>query len=229
MVEFKSYKHRLFILKRIVLSNMFRLLGPLNNYIQPRRAYCIKAGYHHAVDVETFDDRTNKDEWQRGVYASALSVFKKIDGESVIDLGCGSAFKLLDLFGSYDTMGIELTDTYHWLVKKYPIRKWLPFEKTNASQLKTDLVICSDVIEHIKNPDDLMDFLKKIRFRRMVISTPERNQARGTRDFGPPENTSHYREWNKEEFKEYVSKWFTITEQIFSYDKSPSQILVCTS
>jgi hypothetical protein len=229
MVELKSYKHRLFILKRIVQSNVFRLLGPLNKYIQPRQTYCIKAGYHHAADVEIFDDRTNKDEWQRGVYNSALSVLKKIDGKSVIDLGCGSAFKLLDLFGSYDTMGIELTDTYHWLLRQYPFRIWQSFEQTNASLLETDLVICSDVIEHIKNPDNLMDFMKKIRFRRMVISTPERNKIRGTGDFGPPENTSHYREWNKEEFKAYVSKWFTITEQILSNDKSPAQILVCTS
>jgi 2-polyprenyl-3-methyl-5-hydroxy-6-metoxy-1,4-benzoquinol methylase len=229
MVKVKRNKHRLFVLQRIVLSRIYRLLGPLNIHLQPKQAYCIKAGYHKAYYVETFDDRINKDEWQRSVYESALLLLKEIDGKSVIDLGCGSAYKLINMFGNYNTIGIELTNTYKWLLEKYPSGKWLAFEQTVPSQLESDMVICSDVIEHIKNPDEIMDFLKSMNFRYLVISTPERNSVRGNKDFGPPENPSHFREWNSEEFKDYVSKWFKVIEQIISQDKSVSQILICTA
>lgn len=222
-------KHRLLIIRRVVVSKFHRLLGPLNIYLQSKQLYCIKAGYHHANRVEIFDDRLNTDQWQRGVYESAQALLKEMEGSSVIDVGCGSGYKLTDMFGNHLTIGIELADTYNWLLKKYPTKKWLHFEQTNPSLLSADIVICSDVIEHVKNPDHLMDFLKSIHFRRLVISTPERNSVRGNGDFGPPENTTHYREWDKKEFILFVSKWFKVNEQIISTDKSVSQILICTA
>ncbi len=227
MLKVKPGKHRVFVLRRMILSRMYRLLGPLNIRFQHKKIYCIKAGYHHADHVENFDDRFNKDEWQRSVYELASRQLQKTGGKTVVDAGCGSAYKLMDMFGSCDTTGIELEDTYRWLLEKYPSKKWLSFEQADPSQLECDILICSDVIEHIKNPDGMMDFLKRIHFKWLVISTPERNSVRGIKDFGPPENTSHYREWNKEEFKMYVSKWFQVHEQIISQDKSITQILIC--
>jgi cyclopropane fatty-acyl-phospholipid synthase-like methyltransferase len=229
MAKEKSLRHRLFVLQRITLSRIYRLLGSLNIHLQPIKNFCIKEGYHHAFHAESFDDRQNKDEWQRAVYESALSLFKKKDGKTIIDLGCGSGYKLIEMFGNYSTTGIELTTTYNWLIKNYPSRKWLAVENTVPAQLEADMIVCSDVIEHIKNPDEIMDFLKCINFRYLVISTPERNSVRGIKDFGPPQNTSHFREWNAEEFKNYISKWFFVQEQIISSDKSPSQILICTN
>jgi hypothetical protein len=223
------FSHRFSVLKRITAGKVFRLLGRLNIYFQPRRLYCIKSGYHHADTVEIFDDRFNSDQWQRGVYESALALLNEINGHSVIDVGCGSAYKLIDKFNYYDTVGIELKESYNWLLKKYPEKKWMDFERVIPSDLAADLVICSDVIEHVENPDDLMHFLKKMRFSRLMISTPERDSVRGKNDFGPPENTTHYREWNKEEFKDFVSKWFNVLSQEISRDKSISQILICTT
>jgi hypothetical protein len=210
------------------LSKFYRLLGPLNVTLQPRRLYGIKEGYHPADDIEIFDDRSNTDQWQLDVYKSAFRLFNNIDGKSVIDVGCGSAYKLLVMFGNFDTIGIELSEFCHWLLTNHHSKKWMAYETTNPNQLCTDMVICSDVIEHIKNPDELMDFIKKIDFKFLVLSTPERNSMRGKIDFGPPENTSHYREWNDQEFREYASKWFAVEEQIISGDKSVSQILFCT-
>ena len=227
LIHNERIRHRIFILGRIITAGFYRLLGPLNKFLQPKKKYGIKAGYHHARYVEIFDDRPNTDQWQLGVYESAVSLIKKMNGKSVIDVGCGSAFKLMEMFGDYDTTGIELTGTHNWLVKKYPSKKWLAFENTNPRNLCADLVICSDVIEHVKNPDGLLDFLKLINFEFLVISTPERDRVRGSHDFGLPENTSHFREWNDREFKEYVSKWFYISEQMISADKSVSQILLC--
>jgi hypothetical protein len=221
------FRHRLAILHRLILGRLYRLFGNMNSLIQPKQYFNIKPGYHFAKNAEPFDDRENKDEWQQTVYQQALLKLKEIHGKSLIDVGCGSAYKLINMFGDNDTLGIELPETYHWLLEKYPSKKWMSFEKADPSKLQCDLVICSDVIEHVRNPDTIMDFLKSIHFRYLVLSTPERDSVRGAADFGPPENTSHYREWNKQEFKDYVSKWFRVEEQIISHDKSPSQILLC--
>ena len=227
LIHNKRLRHRTFILRRIISGGIYRMLGPLNTFLQPKKKYGIKPGYHHARYAEIYDDRPNADQWQFGVYNSAVSLIKKMNGKSVIDVGCGSAFKLVEMFGDYDTIGIELTDTRDWLLKKYPSRKWLAFENTDPKILHANLIICSDVIEHVKDPDELMYFLSMISFEFLVISTPERNRVRGNHDFGPPENTAHFREWNDQEFKEYVSKWFYISEQMISSDKSVSQILFC--
>jgi hypothetical protein len=227
MLMGKSAQHRVFVLRRMLLRIFYRLLGPLNIYLQPKSLFCIKAGYHEGRKVEKFDDRQNTDQWQRNVYESALEFIKKNNGKSVIDVGCGSAYKLMHLFGDFETTGIELAETCDWLKLNYPGKKWMEFENTDPGQLETDMIICSDVIEHVQNPDDLMGFLKKIKFRWLVLSTPERNRVRGKADFGPPENTSHYREWSDTEFKTYVSGWFAVTEQTISGDQSVSQVLFC--
>jgi hypothetical protein len=224
-----TFRHRRLVVRRILLAGIHSLLGSFNIYFSPESFFGIKKGYHHARFTEVFDDKLNKDEWQRNVYESCFSLMKKINGKSITDVGCGSAYKLMAMFGNYDTMGIELEETFNWLQNKYPERKWLSFKNTDPSKLESDLVICSDVVEHVKNPDELMDFLKKMKFRQLVISTPERDSIRGKRDFGPPENTSHYREWNKEEFKNYVSAWFRVNEQMITKDKSTSQILCCSA
>ena len=227
MPETNHLNHRLLVLQRILLHNFYRLLGSFNTRLQPLQHFSIKAGYHDADRAESFDDRQNMDEWQLSVYETALSVLKEINGKTIIDVGCGSAYKLMHLFGSYETIGVELKETCDWLDKKYPGKKWMPFEVAKKSQLKADLIICSDVIEHLKNPDELMEFLKGISCSCLVMSTPERDLVRGNRDFGPPENPSHYREWNETEFYHYVSKWFHVKTQIITKDKSVSQVVIC--
>ena len=84
---------------------------------------------------------------------------EKLQGRIIIDLGCGSGYKLINKLGNFDTIGIEVEPAYSWLKKKYPERKWLLFDSVNSSELEAGLVICSDVIEHIPDPDKLMEFI----------------------------------------------------------------------
>ncbi len=89
------------------------------------------------------------------------------------------------------------------------------------------MVVCADVIEHLPNPDDLLDFISDINFKILVISTPERDAVAGRNDFGPPENTAHYREWNAVEFKNYLRRWIVIKEQQIFNTKSVTQVVIC--
>jgi len=222
-----TWHRRSRIAQRIASKNFFRLLGSVNNIFQPKEKFFIKKGYHHSASVIDFDDTSNTDEWQKEVYLLAKNILEEKNYKSVIDVGCGSAYKLINYLGSYKTIGIEVGDTFNWLKKNYPQHQWLSFEETKSSSLQCDLVICSDVIEHIKNPDTLLDFIKAIDCKQIVLSTPERNAVAGKNDYGPPENPAHFREWNDGEFKNYISKYFIIEDQRIFNDKSVTQIIIC--
>ena len=64
-----------------------------------------------------------------------------------------------------------------------------------------DVGICSDVIEHIREPNGLLSFLKKLKCKLFVISTPKREHM--VRN-GPPNNIHHVREWTFHEFQIYL-------------------------
>lgn len=206
----------------------FSLLGKKwNESLQPQELFAIRKGYHHAHRAESFDDTGNKDEWQREVYELALHSMQREKFQAVIDVGCGSAYKLVHMLGNYETIGIEVEPTFTWLQQKYPDRKWLLFDEVDPSRLRTDLVVCSDVIEHIPNPDDLMHFLQAIHCHQLIISTPERDAVAGKNDYGPPRNTAHYREWSAAEFKKYVSGFFKIEQQVILPGISVTQVIKC--
>ncbi|MEO6313449.1 MAG: methyltransferase domain-containing protein [Chitinophagaceae bacterium] len=215
------------MLRRIGAKLLFKTAGRFNRQLLPHPQFAIKKGYHHAASAEAFDDTINTDEWQRPVYELAASLAKQQLQPVVIDIGCGSAFKLMQLLGQYDSIGIEIEPTYTWLKRTYPTRKWKLFSETDPATLHADLVICSDIIEHLRNPDELMRFLSQMSFHRAVISTPERDAVAGVGDYGPPGNTTHYREWSKDEFRNYVQAWFDVIEQHIFSDKSITQIVIC--
>jgi len=194
--------------------------------LQPLEVYCITKGYHHSAKAIDFDDTSNTDEWQKEVYLYAKKILEEKRYESVIDVGCGSAYKLIHYLGLYKTIGIEVGHTFNWLNKNYPERLWLRFDDLDPSGLQCDLVVCADVIEHLKDPDELLEFIREINCKEIMISTPERAAIAGKNDYGPPENPSHYREWNAEEFKKYLSKYFLIEEQRIFSGKSVTQVII---
>jgi hypothetical protein len=220
------WKKRVAILSRLLKKYFFRLLGTGNRFIRTQQHFNIKTGYSHAGKVIAFDDTNNKDEWQKEVYELARDISVEKNYRSIIDVGCGSAFKLLNVLGGYDTIGIEIEPTYGWLCKEYPDRHWLLFNELDPETVRADLVICSDVIEHIDNPDTLLLFLKNISFKQLLISTPERDGVAGKGDYGPPENPAHYREWNAVEFKNYIEKWFQIEEQRIFNTQTSTQVII---
>lgn len=220
--------HKLHVLKRMVFKNAFKTIGTVNGYIQPKMSYEIKKGYHHASRIEHHDARLSTDEFQPSVYELAADISEKHGFRSIVDVGCGSGYKLVHRLGKFETIGLETEPAYSWLLEKYPDRKWLRSEEVDPTILKPDLVICCDVIEHIEHPDTMMDFLQKINFRYLILSTPERDRVAGKSDYGPPQNVFHYREWNAEEFKAYAAAWFRIEVQHIFQDKSITQALVCT-
>lgn len=79
------------------------------------------------------------------------------------------------------------------------------------------LLLCSDVIEHIQEPDKLLDFIEACRPKIIILSTPERNAlvalGHGHSHDGPPKNLHHVREWTDSELSEYLRFRFNVIKQ----------------
>lgn len=167
----------------------------------PVGKYFIHNAYLHRQSVPHFDDTKTADEWQREVYELAQEWFYSQGCESVLDIGCGNGTKLLRHFSDVSMTGTEVEPTLSWLQKQYPQYSWVEAGKTQASY---DMVICSDVIEHVQDPDALLLEILRHKPRVVVLSTPARELIPGAA-LGPPRNKHHVREWTSEEFMKYVS------------------------
>ena len=189
--------------------------------------FSIKPGYRHRARVAYFDDTGLRDEYQREVYERAARLFRESDCMRVLDIGCGSGYKLVQHFGPDQTIGFDLPPTVAYLRATYPGRRWEDVTALDGLVRPTDLLICADVIEHLPNPDDLMQRLRRHPFRYLVLSTPDRATLRGWVDYGPPENPAHAREWSRTEFRQYVDRYFEVIEHGISNRQQATQLLIC--
>ncbi len=189
--------------------------------------YCIKPGYKSRAEYVHYDDLGEEDEWQLEVYLRAYGLMKKNEWKTVADIGCGSAYKLIKYLGDFETIGYELPVNVEKLKEFYPEREWRISDFTEEEDVKCDLIICSDVIEHLVDPDVLMTYLTRQNFKLLILSTPERDICRGVNDFGPPKNPAHQREWNFDEFGQYVSHFLKIHEHVITNLKQGTQMVIC--
>jgi 2-polyprenyl-3-methyl-5-hydroxy-6-metoxy-1,4-benzoquinol methylase len=170
----------------------------------------------------SFDIDINKNYWnskriktstayQWSAYQWANNIIKKHKISKVADVGCGFACKLNVLYQNNPNVefwGIDQPSAVDLCKKHYQFGSWLGVNlDQNPVQPpeKFGLVISSDVIEHLANPDALIKYLKSIVAENgyILITTPERDVLRGTGSLACP-NKAHVREWNMEEFIAYL-------------------------
>jgi hypothetical protein len=192
-----------------------------------RSTFYIHSGYKHRDPAIYFDDTPNSDQSQLEVYQFAKEICDRDRLKTVVDIGCGSAYKLVRYLGGLKTVGIDVEKTCEWLKAKYPDRTWEDVASYKASGHGVDMVVASDVIEHVTDPDALMATIKAIAPGYIVLSTPDRDLLRlGTHD-GPPLNQSHIREWNFAEFEAYVKEHFEVLEHFISCAPQATQCVLC--
>jgi len=193
--------------------------------------YCIRSDYTHRSEPSYFDDTPFKDEWQKEVYLRAAELMKLERLKSVYDVGCGSGYKLLEYLGAYDTVGLDVPETVRFLNNKYPDRAWKVSDFENCSYQRADLVICSDVIEHVIDPVKLMQFILFISAKWVILSTPDRDLIYPPDSpfiAGPPANLTHLREWSFNEFGNFISTFVQIQEHFISNKAQATQTIVAS-
>lgn len=205
------------------------IIGKLRSLFSSRK-FIIKKGYRHRKSYVYYDAIPLTDEYQNEIYEITHQYLVKYELNNVIDIGCGSAFKLLKYFDKYNTVGLEVTESYKKLINIYPDKIWINIDEFMAySKLTGDIVICADVIEHVLDPELLLKQIKEINdFKYLFLSTPERDIVRGFLNYGPPSNKHHIREWNGREFRSFVSLFFQIEKHLITNYADGTQLLICT-
>ncbi len=212
---------------RLFFTNTRYYLKKLVSLFYFSRHYEIKPAYFHRKNPLHHNDISYKDEWQKEVYEYALNFAEKMQLKTVLDYGCGSAYKLLKYFKNYDFVGVEVDPALSWLKETYPEHKWLSPDELIENKTECDLIICADVIEHIPDPDLLVRRLKELSSKYTIISTPDRDLMSKYMQLGPPSNPSHCREWGFEEFENYIRKNFEVIDHRVTNKVQMTQLILC--
>ena len=200
------------------------------------KKYCIFDEYVSRDEFVTCEQIGHTDQFQDEVYAAARKLCVDNNYKTILDIGCGSAFKLIKYFRDKRFVGLDLEPNLGHIRDKYPLYDFRESDFNKPPKEKFDLIICSDVIEHLLDPDDLLKFISQIDYKHLVLSTPERNTIQELqRSFGwdvktngPPHNLMHVREWSFEELNEYLTSWFNIENQFMTPNQVECQVVIAT-
>lgn len=189
---------------------------------KPEENYCLPTGYTSNPTVSTNDAISGKTYWnpqrvrvasyyQYSVYKEACHLVKDNKFRAVLDVGCGVGKKLEPLHRSFRSLkiyGVDQDQPIEYCKNKYSFGSWFvdDFDSPNlTSWPSVDLVICADVIEHVSDPDKLLETLRQAcgESGLLLISTPDRERLYGHNKLEPGQK-DHVREWSGKEFKRYL-------------------------
>jgi ubiquinone/menaquinone biosynthesis C-methylase UbiE len=207
------------------ISGSFPRYGDLH-LVGRRENYFIQDGYQHRSEPIYFDDSGHSDAWQDEVYRFAREIAERHGLDSVIDIGCGSGDKLIKYFRDRMTIGLDVEATCAVLRRRHPNRRWSVCDFHAYQIPKGDLVIASDVIEHLAHPNEMLEFIQRIAPVYVIVSTPDRNLLRYGAHKGPPYCPAHMREWSMAELHAYLSEYFDIAEHFISYTPQGTQCVL---
>ncbi|MGH9180063.1 MAG: class I SAM-dependent methyltransferase [Acidimicrobiales bacterium] len=167
--------------------------------------YFIRPDYRHRDEPEYADDVEHDVVWQPDVYTEAARLAEALDASCIVDIGCGNGRKLAALHPRFEVVGIDLPGPnlerarallpdVDWL--EHDVESDQPLPVPDAV-LSRSVVVCSDVIEHLRQPERLLVKLVSALpvARAVVLSTPDRVVTWGPDHVGPPPNPRHVREW----------------------------------
>ena len=182
--------------------------------------YCIREDYVHRAVAETYVDDPAQ-YWNKGriavsgfyqyyVYKKAAELSAQIENCSFVDIGCGYPRKAKEIISPVveDITLVDQPSMKGLIEERFPKMKFVPLNldiKNVALEAKFNCVVCADVIEHLLDPDPLLEFIRSVMAPGgvAIISTPERDVERGSDCLSSP-IVSHVREWNFEEFADYL-------------------------
>ena len=198
------------------------------------KKYCLPENYQGHELRTTMATVSGKDYWTRKrirysriyqyhVYRYAAKIIQEKKLKSLIDVGCGPASKLVRINSEIPDLsitGIDQHDAINYCKKAHSFGEWYidDFENPDAKlpERKGDLVICADVIEHVLDPDKVLEYCK---YRLndggyILLSTPDRVRIHGENNT-KPKNIDHVREWSADEFSQYLkSRGFKVVEHL---------------
>lgn len=187
----------------------------------PLSNYCLPADYS-ANPIIQYDGHgywtpgliESASYYQWPVYQYAARLIRRHAFGSLCDVGCGVGIKLGRLHRKFPRLriiGMDQHDPITYCRDHFPFGEWHELDLNHPPSGLVPIssfVICADVIEHVEDPDVLINILRKLTSPGglVLISTPDRERMSPDNRKGPPGSPFHVREWSKEEFGSYLTK-----------------------
>jgi SAM-dependent methyltransferase len=192
--------------------------------------FCIKPGYRARESPLSFEREPGDRYWtperiaasrsyQHPVYRLCRDLLRARRAHSFLDVGSGPGAKLAELIAPLcsDLVLIDQPSVREAAAQCLPGARFVAAD-LDALDLDLgrsfDLIVCSDVLEHLKHPDGCLRFIRShlAAGGRAVLSTPERDHLRG-RDCMESPHPDHVREWNSAEFRRFVEGCGLVVEE----------------
>jgi SAM-dependent methyltransferase len=176
---------------------------------------CTRSDYIERRTPEYFDDTSTLLNYQPDVYADTARIAASLGASRIVDVGCGAARKLVELAPHFQITGLDYGPNLEQARRLCPAGMWIETDldvagplEVPARDLAESVVLCSDVIEHVRDPAVLVGKLRDAlsTARALVISTPERELTRTRLHSGPPDNPAHTREWSVRELSAFLRR-----------------------
>lgn len=179
--------------------------------------FCIKPGYVEREAPAYFLDDPKGITYQPDVYWYAYGAALELGASGIVDVGCGYAPKLEILHAhrpDWRYVGIDHGKNIGFCQGAFAggssddWGEWLAIdlEQPHEYDATDAVVVCADVIEHLRDPRPLLTGIRGSGCRAAVLSTPERDLEWGVGHNGPPPNPCHVREWNRVEFGDFLAQ-----------------------
>lgn len=151
----------------------------------------------------SYNDKRNALLYQTHVYRGVREVMLADKLTSVLDVGCGCPEKLRAYVFpvSNDITGIDILDEIDF--EEYGMKYYR--EDLNVAKLDInrifDLIVCADVIEHMRIPTSLLELIKRHSNERtkIVISTPDVSSYINVNP-----HPGHVQAWDGDTFKDFL-------------------------
>jgi SAM-dependent methyltransferase len=155
-------------------------------------------------------------------YTILLGEIKKLAIETILDVGCGEGFTLFHLSQKkigkriegieYSQKAISIGKKIHpdITIKKGSIYK-LPYKDKSF-----DLVICTEVLEHLDNPEKAIIELMRVSEKYCLLTVPNEpffmlgNLLRGKNITTFGNDRDHIHHWSAFGFRKYISQFFHV-------------------
>lgn len=159
-------------------------------------------------------------------YGVLLREIKKIDPVTILDAGCGEGFtlkKLKDAKIGKKLSGFDFLDNAIKIGNNlYPdieIKKGDIYHIDSRANAY-DVVICSEVLEHLERPEDAFKELLRVSKKYVVLSVPQEpifmlgNLIRGKNISRLGNDIEHIQHWSNRSFAKFISKHAKIKSNI---------------
>jgi SAM-dependent methyltransferase len=175
--------------------------------------YFLPPTYVSRPNPDYFVDEDLNAVWQPDVYPETAVVARRVGASTVVDVGCGTAAKLVALHPEFEIVGIDYGPNIEFCRAHYDVGTWIDVDLDQADSLgytgfEAAVVVCADVIEHLLHPDRLLTLLRTALdggARALLLSTPERDLYNEPGHLGPPPNTAHVHEWAMPELRSFMA------------------------